>query len=299
MVERPPGTQPRRRWRPSVQWELLICGLRGHELPLTEVAELRPQDALLAREDAAGTRWHRCLRCDSWLALPAPEHPKSRYAPEPSEIEPPLRGRPLRDRLVLRLIAIDRGFHFVALTGLGILVFLFSANRRTLHHTFYKVLADLQGGTISGQSHASRGLLHELDNLFTTSSSHLHLLATVLLIYGAVEAIEAVGLWYQRRWAEYLTFLVTASLIPFEVYEIATRTTVFKVLAFIINLAVVIYLLFAKRLFGLRGGAAANEAEGEHDRGWAALERTAPPLPPPVAPERAVAPARGGSGIRV
>jgi uncharacterized membrane protein (DUF2068 family) len=249
---------------------------------LADVAELLPEDAPLAREDPAGTRWHRCLRCDSWLALPAPESPARRYPPQRSEIELPLRGKPLRDKIVLRLIATDRAFHFVALAGLGVLVLLFSANRRTLHHTFYKVLADLQGGTISGQSHASRGLLHELDNLFTTSSTHLHLLAAVLLAYAAVEAIEAVGLWYQRRWAEYLTFLVTASLMPFEIYEIATRATVFKALAFIVNLAVVIYLLLAKRLFGVRGGAAANEAEAERDRGWAALERTE--LPPFASP---------------
>jgi uncharacterized membrane protein (DUF2068 family) len=141
-------------------------------------------------------------------------------------------------------------------------------------------------------------LLHELDNLFTTSSAHLHLLAAVLLAYAAVEGIEAVGLWYQKRWAEYLTFLVTASLMPFEIYEITTRATVFKVLAFIINLAVVIYLLLAKRLFGVRGGVAANEAEAERDRGWAALERTElPPFAPLGAarsPGEPVASARSG-----
>jgi uncharacterized membrane protein (DUF2068 family) len=264
---------------------------------LADVAELLPEDAPLAREDPTGTRWHRCLRCDSWLALPVPESPARRYPPSRSEIELPLRGKPLRDKIVLRLIAIDRAFHFVALGGLGVLVLLFSANRRTLHHTFYKVLADLQGGTISGQSHASRGLLHELDNLFTTSSTHLHLLAAVLLAYAAVEAIEAVGLWYQRRWAEYLTFLVTASLMPFEIYEISTRATVFKVLAFIVNLAVVIYLLLAKRLFGVRGGAAANEAEADRHLGWAALEETE--LPPFASRERAHAPAQRGSRIQV
>ena len=42
------------------------------------------------------------------------------------------------------------------------------------------------------------------------------------------------------------------------------------------NLAIVIYLLFAKRLFGLRGGAAADEAERERDVGWQALERSSP-----------------------
>jgi uncharacterized membrane protein (DUF2068 family) len=73
----------------------------------------------------------------------------------------------------------------------------------------------------------------------------------VLLAYGAVEGIEAVGLWYQRRWAEYLTFLLTTSLLPLEVYEIVNHATPFKVLAFVINVAVVVYLLLAKRLFGL------------------------------------------------
>ena len=91
-----------------------------------------------------------------------------------------------------------------------------------------------------------------------------------------VEGVEAVGLWYQKRWAEYLTFIVTASLLPLEIYELAQRLTAFKILAFVINVAVVAYLLLAKRLFGLRGGAAAEERERERDVGWEALERTAP-----------------------
>jgi uncharacterized membrane protein (DUF2068 family) len=275
--EQPPGTQPVRRWRPRLHWELLLCAVRGHELVGTDAAELRTQDEILAREDSTGTRWYRCLRCDSWLALARPEHPARRHPPERGEIELPLRGKPLRDKLVLRLISIDRAFHLVVLGALGALVLVFAADRRTLHHTFYKVVADLQGGVVSGQSHSSHGLLHELDNAFTTSSSHLHLLGGALLAYGAVEGVEAVGLWYQRRWAEYLTFLVTVSLLPLEVYEILTRTTPFKIVAFVINVAVVAYLLLAKRLFGLRGGTAAGAAEAERDQGWSALERAAPP----------------------
>jgi hypothetical protein len=57
--------------------------------------------------------------------------------------------------------------------------------------------------------------------------------------------------------------------------------------------------LLAKRLFGVRGGAAANEAEAERDRGWAALERTElPPFASP-GPERGpgepIASARSGA----
>lgn len=52
--------------------------------------------------------------------------------------------------------------------------------------------------------------------------------------------------------------------------------TWFKVTALLVNLAIVVYLLLAKRLFGFRGGAAADRAERERDIGWEALERTAP-----------------------
>jgi uncharacterized membrane protein (DUF2068 family) len=279
VLQGPPGTQPPRRWRPRLHWELMLCATRGHELVGTDAAELRPQDAIFAREDRAGTRWYRCLRCDSWLALRAPSRPARPLAPEREQIELPLRGKPLRDKIVLRLIAIDRAFHLVVLGALGVLVLVFSADRRALRDTFYKVVADLQGGVSSGQGHPTSGLLRKLDDAFTTSSSHLHLLGAVLLAYAAVEGIEAVGLWYQRRWAEYLTLLVTTSLLPLEIYEIFNRATVFKVVAFVINAAVVIYLLRAKRLFGIRGGKAADEAAARRDLGWGALERAAPPAP--------------------
>ena len=86
-----------------------------------------------------------------------------------------------------------------------------------------------------------------------------------------------------KRWAEYLTFLATTALVPLEVYELTTRISPFKIVAIALNLAICVYLLFAKRLFGLRGGAEAERRERERDTGWEALERTAPPAPTPAA----------------
>jgi uncharacterized membrane protein (DUF2068 family) len=270
-------TQPRRfrGWVGPFHWELLQCGVAGHALEGLDARAFRPQDALVARE-VGSVRWHRCLRCDSWLAVQPPaaltrEHPRER-----DEIELPLRGKALRDRIVLRLIAIDRALHFFALALLGVIILVFSANRDQLRATFYKVTADLTGGAVAGEGHANHGLLHELDRLFTTTSTNLHLLGAVFLAYALVEGVEAVGLWYTKRWAEYLTFVVTASLLPFEVYELAHKLSPFKIVAFLINVAVVIYLLFAKRLFGVKGGAAAEHALIERDMGWQALERATP-----------------------
>ena len=63
-----PGTVKPRRYLPRFHWELLACGVSGHELIGVGAAHLRPVDELFARE-MDGQRWHRCLRCDSWLPV--------------------------------------------------------------------------------------------------------------------------------------------------------------------------------------------------------------------------------------
>jgi uncharacterized membrane protein (DUF2068 family) len=268
VLERP------RRYFPRLHWELISCGVAGHELVGLDARRFRAQDALVARE-LDGARWHRCLRCDSWVWV-EPSEPLTRdVPPDRDEIELPLRGKALRDKIVLRLIAIDRAVHFVVLGLLGIAILLFASHRASFRDRFYRVVTDLQGG-VAGSGRVHHGLLGEIDKAFTLQSSRLHLFAAIILVYAAVEGLEAVGLWYQRRWAEYLTFIVTASLLPLEVYEIVTRLSPLKIVAFVVNVAVVAYLLYAKRLFGVRGGARADEEIRAADVGWGALERSAP-----------------------
>src|SRR5437879_4096239 len=147
---RPPaGVVKPARFRPKFHWELLVCGVRGHELVGTDAEELRPEDALIART-YDGLRWYRCLRCDSWLPLPPPTQPRRRYLPDRSEIRLPRRGKALRDRIVLRLIAIDRALHFVLLGALSAAIFLVASHRQELRDKFYRLVADLQGGVGGG-----------------------------------------------------------------------------------------------------------------------------------------------------
>ena len=67
------------------------------------------------------------------------------------------------------------------------------------------------------------------------------------LFYAALFATEGVGLWRERRWAEYLTVIATGSLIPFEIWEIAHRPTPMRFATFAVNVAVVIYLIVRLR----------------------------------------------------
>jgi uncharacterized membrane protein (DUF2068 family) len=264
---------------PRLHWELLVCGVRGHELVGTDAAALEPGDELVAFEHR-GARWHRCLRCDSWLPLAPPAHPARPRPPGRAEIALPLRGKPLRDRIVLRLIAIDRALHCLLLGALGAATFLFASHRAQLRASFYRFVAALQHGVGGGPVSVGRtGILRDLDRLFTLDAGRLRLFGAAVLVYAAVEGVEAVGLWWERRWAEYLTLIVTASFLPIEVRELTRHVTTFKVVAFVVNVAVVIYLLWAKRLLGLRGGARALAAERARDVGWGALERAAPEAP--------------------
>jgi uncharacterized membrane protein (DUF2068 family) len=272
----PPGTQPPRRLRPRLHWELIACGLQGHELIGTDAAAVRPSDALVVRTGADGMRWHRCVRCDSWLPLAPPAAATRELPPERDEIALPLRGRALRDKIVLRLIAVDRAFHFLLLTFLGVVILLVASHETTLRDQFYRVVTDLQGSLGGPISADKKGLVEEIQRLLSMKHSELRLIGVLVIAYGVLEGVEAVGLWLGRRWAEYLTFLATTVLLPLEVYELAHRVTPLKIFAFVLNIAVVVYLLYAKRLFGLRGGGAAEHAARERDIGWEALERALP-----------------------
>ncbi len=276
-LSRPPGTQAPRKRR-QLDWELISCGFQGHRLIGTDAERLRPEDYPLARDEGS-FRFYRCLRCDSWVPLRPPASPSRPHPPDRDAIVVPKRGKALRDRVVLRLIAVDRAFHFVVLVLLGVGVLLFAAHETSLRNAYYNILAGLQRGVGGGpvQSSGHVGILRDFDRLFSLRSGALREVGAALLGYGLLEGVEAVGLWYTKRWAEYLTFIATVVLLPLEVYELLERVSALKVIGFIINIAVVVYLLWAKRLFGLRGGGKVDEELRARDMSWETIEAATPP----------------------
>ena len=62
-------------------------------------------------------------------------------------------------------------------------------------------------------------------------------------IYSALSLIEGIGLYFEKAWAEYLTLIITASFLPFEVIEILRRLTWIRSSLLLINLVVFFYLL--------------------------------------------------------
>jgi uncharacterized membrane protein (DUF2068 family) len=66
-------------------------------------------------------------------------------------------------------------------------------------------------------------------------------------IYAALFLTEGIGLWLLKRWAEWMTIVITSSLVPVEIWEIWRRPNVAKVLVLVINLALVGYLIWQVR----------------------------------------------------
>jgi len=93
-------------------------------------------------------------------------------------------------------------------------------------------------------------------------------LALAAAVYCVLEGTEAIGLWHERRWAEYLTALATAGFLPFELDELSHRVTVLRVAALVVNVAVLVYLVWRKHLFKVGGRRPQPDRLGELADAW-------------------------------
>jgi len=90
------------------------------------------------------------------------------------------------------------------------------------------------------------------------SPHRLQTLGIVAFLYAALFLTEGTGLWIGLRWAEYLTVIATFSLIPYEVYQLGRQVTLARLVALVINLAVVAYLIYRLRRDRTGSGAASR-----------------------------------------
>jgi uncharacterized membrane protein (DUF2068 family) len=234
--------------------ELFVCWARGHATPGADVEPLDARHEAIARPTVDGRRHVRCLRCDTWMVTDSPAPGAGRRVDDLVAVERPRRGKALRQALILRLISIDRTFHAITAFAVGIAAL---AVRWDL--TAIRSWADDMLRTLS-QAHAGKGGLdsHSLTAALLTHIANLRphslfVLALFAFGYGAVSAAEAVGLWLEKRWAEYLTAVATAAFLPIEIHELIKRVTFLRVAALIVNVAILVWIVRAKHLFGIGG----------------------------------------------
>jgi uncharacterized membrane protein (DUF2068 family) len=164
--------------------------------------------------------------------------------------------------MILRVLAVERVIRGLVLVAAAYGVYRFESAQTALRGSFGRLipaarpLADRLGVDLDHSA-----LVAAVTRALQARQATLVLVTVGLLAYGGLELVEGVGLWLARRWAEYLTVVATAVFLPYEIDELTRSVTVTKIGAFLINVAAVVYLVLAKRLFGARGGRAAYERE--------------------------------------
>jgi uncharacterized membrane protein (DUF2068 family) len=234
-----------------VDWSLLACGRSGHVTYAPAEVDVRRQ---LRAQTESGEAW-RCLRCGTFvsgepqLSGPAAQAPAVR------------RDKEVRSALILRFFAIER---FVRTVGAGILAFVvwrIGYSRNSVAKAFDRELPALRalfhqvGYNIDHSKLV--GLIH---HALTLSPTTIKLVAAGLAVFAVIELIEGIGLWLGARWGEYFAMVATSLGLPYEIYDLSSKVTVTRALLFAVNLALVLYLVITKRLFGVRGGKHAYEA---------------------------------------
>jgi len=268
-----------------VDWSLLACGTSGHVTYAPAEAGVREQ---LCAPTGSGEAW-RCLRCGAFV-------PGEPQASGPAAQAPaPRRGQEVRSAVILRVFAVERFVRGLAAAALAFVVWrlvyshlsveqAFERERPVLHSLLEQLGINIDNSKLVGL----------ITRALTLSPGTLRWLAIGLAVYAVIELIEGTGLWLAKRWGEYFAMVATSLGLPYEIYELASKVTVTKLILFAVNLLLVLYLVITRRLFGVRGGKHAYEARLRSEslmeaaiNAVAAAGPPAEPTPPASAPGRA------------
>ena len=83
---------------------------------------------------------------------------------------------------------------------------------------------------------------HIVDKLGRLKRHEVKFFGALAIGYAALEITEGVGLFLRKRWAEWLTVVATALLVPFEVYEEVRHPSWLKAAGIVVNVLIVAYL---------------------------------------------------------
>jgi uncharacterized membrane protein (DUF2068 family) len=106
-------------------------------------------------------------------------------------------------------------------------------------------------------AHAAHALIDRLHLDATRKFPHIFLqlaenlndallwgLAALALAYALLRFAEAYGLWFQRRWGQWIAAVAGGIYVPVEIYELTRSVTWIKLSALLLNGAVVVYMCY-------------------------------------------------------
>ncbi len=139
----------------------------------------------------------------------------------------------------------DHGLLMIGSFKLGKALFFFCIGLGALH-LIHKDLADevVRVATALKFDPESRFVAIMLDKADLIDHHRLRQISMATLAYSALALTEGIGLLMEKVWAEYLTLILTASFLPWELFELARRPNWFRLGLLLINLLVLGYLVW-------------------------------------------------------
>ena len=110
-----------------------------------------------------------------------------------------------------------------------------------LHKDIEDLLAQL--ATALRANPESRFVNFLLDKASLLKDPMLRRIGAAAFAYAGVSLAEGIGLYLEKAWGEYLTLAITASFLPWEIFEVFHRITWLRVGLLAVNVLVFIYLL--------------------------------------------------------
>jgi uncharacterized membrane protein (DUF2068 family) len=142
----------------------------------------------------------------------------------------------------------DRGLLLIGLFKLAKAIFFFGVGVGAIH-LLHKDLEDeiMRLALKFRFDPESRLVSLLLDKVDLIDAHRLRQISVATFGYSGLALTEGVGLLLEKVWAEYLTVILTASFLPWELYELARRLDWFHLSLLLINLAVLGYLVWLLR----------------------------------------------------
>jgi uncharacterized membrane protein (DUF2068 family) len=87
-----------------------------------------------------------------------------------------------------------------------------------------------------------------LDKVQLLTPHKMRLISAGIFLKAGLDFVEGIGLALEKTWAEWLTIGLTASFLPWEIFEIIRHFTWVKVGVTLINVLVLVYLVWVQQL---------------------------------------------------
>lgn len=108
----------------------------------------------------------------------------------------------------------------------------------------------------------SRFVYFVLDKASLIDDRLLMRIGEVGFVYAGLDLLEGIGLYLEKTWAEYLTLLITASFLPWEMFEVFRRLTAIRVGLLVVNALVFFYLFKLVMVRGKQKRSSVNSEPG-------------------------------------